>query len=345
VTGRYFRTDRTQGDTIIGDISRGVKTRLRLALFCEHFSFVSFIEPKKIDKTLLDVDWVNAMHEELNNFTRNQVWELVERPKGHNMIGTKQIFRNKQDQDGIVVMNKERLVAQDYTQMESLDFGETYTMVARLEAIRFLLAYACAHNIKLYQMDVKSAFLNGYINEEVYVEQPPGFKDNKKLDHVYKLKKALYGLKQLPRAWYERLRDFLLSKGFMMGKVDTTLFTKKIGKDLFVLQIYVEDIIFGSTNQDFIEEFGKMMANEFEISMIGELSYFLGLQIKQLKNGTFVSQGKYIKDMLKKFGMNESKAISIPMGTNGNLDGDASGNMVDQKLYQSMIGSLLYITA
>ena len=129
-----------------------------------------------------------------------------------------------------------------------------------------------------------------------------------------------------------------------MGKVDTTLFTKKIGKDIFVLQIYVDDIIFGSTNQDFCEEFGKMMANEFEMSMIGELSYFLGLPIKQLKNGIFVSQGKYIKDMLKKFGMNEAKVITTPMGTNDNLDTNISVNMVDQKLYQSMIGSLLYVT-
>ena len=126
-----------------------------------------------------------------------------------------------------------------------------------------------------------------------------------------------------------------------MGKIDTTLFIKKIQKDLFVLQIYVDDIIFGSTNQDFCDEFGKMMANEFDMSMIEELSYFLGLQIKQLKNGTFVSQGKYIKDMIKKFGMSDSKAISTPMVTNVNLDSDASGNMVDQKLYRSMIGSLL----
>jgi hypothetical protein len=131
----------------------------------------------------------------------------------------------------------------------------------------------------------------------------------------------------------------------MMGKVDTTLFTKKIGNDLLVLQIYVDDIIFGPTNQDFCEKFGKMMANEFEMSMIGELSYFLGLQIKQLKNGTFMSQGKYIKDMLKKFGINESQAISTPMETNGNLGSDSSGNMVDQKLYRSMIGSLLYVIA
>jgi hypothetical protein len=144
---------------------------------------------------------------------------------------------------------------------------------------------------------------------------------------VYKLKKALYGLKQALSAWYERLRDFLLSKGFIMGKVDTTLFTKKIGKDLFVLQIYVDDIIFGLTNQDYCNEFSKMMVNEFEMSMIGD-SYFLGLQIKQLKNNTFVSQGKYIKDMLKKFGMEDAKGIITLMGTNGSLDSDASGNMV-----------------
>jgi hypothetical protein len=134
-----------------------------------------------------------------------------------------------------VVRSKARLVAQGYTQVEGLDFRETYAPVVRLEAIRILLAYTCAHNIKLYQMDVKSVFLNGYINEEVYVEQPLGFEDYKQPNHVYKLRKALYGLKQAPRAWYERLRDFLLSKGFKMGKVDTTLFTKKIGKDLFVL--------------------------------------------------------------------------------------------------------------
>jgi hypothetical protein len=138
----------------------------------------------------------------------------------------------------------------------------------------------------------------------------------------------LYGLKQALSAWYERLRDFLLSKGFIMEKVDTTLFIKKIGKDLFVLQIYVDDIIFGLTNQDYCDEFGKMMANEFEMSIIGDLSYFLGLQIKQLKNNTFISQDKYIKDMLKKFGMEDSKGNITPMGTNESLDSDASGNMV-----------------
>jgi hypothetical protein len=149
-------------------------------------------------------------------------------------------------------------------------------------------------------MDAKSTFLNGYINKLVYFEQPPGFQDDKKPNHVYKLKKALYGLKQAPRVWYERLWDFLLSKGFIIGKVDTTLFIKKIGKNLFVLQIYVDDIIFGSTNQDFCEVFVKMMANEFEMSMIGELSYFLGLQIKQMKNGTCNRTDQIIRAQVQK---------------------------------------------
>jgi hypothetical protein len=134
-------------DTIIGDISEGVQIRSRLTSFCEHFSFLSFIESKKIEESLKDADWVNAMHEELNNFIRNQVWELVERPKNHNVIRTKWVFRNKQNQDGIVVRNKARLVAQGYTQVEGLDFGETYVSVARLEAIRIFLAYACAYNM------------------------------------------------------------------------------------------------------------------------------------------------------------------------------------------------------
>jgi hypothetical protein len=232
------------------------------------------------------------MYEELNNFAHNEVWELVKRPCDDNVIGAKWVFQNKQDENGVIVRNKARLVAQYYTQIEGLHFDETFTPVARLEAIRILLAYATSHNIKLYQMDVKNAFLNGKINELVYVEQPPSFEDSKKPNHVYKLSNVLYGLKQAPRAWYERLWDFLVSKGFKIEKVDTTLFTKKIDDDLFICQIYVDDIIFGSTNQDFCEEFSDMISREFKMSMIGELNFFLGLQVKQTKDGTFICQSK-----------------------------------------------------
>jgi hypothetical protein len=140
-----------------------------------------------------------------------------------------------------------------------LDFGETYAPVARLESIRILLAYATYHGFKLYQMDVKSAFLNRLIKEEVYVEQPPDFKDSEYPNHVYKLSKAFYGLKQAPRAWYECLRDFHITNGFKVGKADPTLFSKTIAKDLFICQIYVDDIIFGCTNKSTCEEFSRIM--------------------------------------------------------------------------------------
>jgi hypothetical protein len=161
-----------------------------------------------------------------------------------------------------------------------LDFEETYTPVARHEAIRMLLAYAAHHDFKLYQMDVKSAFLNGPIQEVVYVEQPLGFEDPKFPNHVYKLQKALYGLKQAPRACYECLKEFLLKQGFEIGKADPTLLTRKVNKDIFVCQIYVDDIIFGSTNHEFCEEFSRIMTKRFKMSMMGELKFFLGFQIK-----------------------------------------------------------------
>jgi hypothetical protein len=159
-------------------------------------------------------------------------------------------------------------------------------------------------------MDVKSAFLNGPIQELVYVRQPPGFEDPKFPDHVFKLHKALYGLKQAPRAWYECLKDFLLKQGFEIGKADPTLFTHKVGNDLFVCQIYVDDIIFGSTNHVYVEEFSRTMTKRFEMSMMDELKFFLGFQVKQMKEGTFICQTKYTQDMLKKFDMVNAKPIT-----------------------------------
>ncbi|KAK8625938.1 hypothetical protein V6N13_057093 [Hibiscus sabdariffa] len=286
-----------------------------------------------------------AMQEELNQFDRSNVWTLVDRPHDKSTIGTKWVFRNKLDESGNIVRNKARLVAQGYTQEEGIDFDETYAPVARMEAIRMLLAFACHHEFKLFQMDVKSSFLNGFINEEVYVEQPPRFEDPKFPNHVFKLSKALYGLKQAPRAWYERLSNFLVEKGFNKGNVDTTLFIKNDGKDILVVQIYVDDIIFGSTNELLCQDFAKLMQGEFEMSMMGELSFFLGLQIKQRNDGIFINQAKYIKEKLKKFGMENVKPQATPMSSSTKLDKDEEGKCVDSKLYRSMIGSLLYLTA
>jgi hypothetical protein len=330
-------------DQILGDISKGVTTRSRLANFYEHYSFVSSIEPFRVEEALQDPDWVLAMQEELNNFKRNEVWSLVPRPK-QNVVGTKWVFRNKQDEHGVVTRNKARLVAKGYAQVAGLDFGETFAPVARLQSIRILLAYAAHHSFRLFQMDMKSAFLNGPIKEEVYVEQPPGFEDDRYPDHVYKLSKALYGLKQAPRAWYECLRDFLIVNAFKVGKADLTLFTKTCDGDLFVCQIYVDDIIFGSTNQKSCEEFSRVMMQKFEMSMMGDLAYFLGFHVKQLKDGTFISQTKYTQD-LKRFGMKDAKPAKTPMGTDGHVDLNKGGNSVEQKAYRSMIGSLLSLCA
>ena len=342
---RHVQVDHPPSN-IIGDLNeRTTRSRSRNTSHFAHAAFVASFEPKDIGHALSDANWVNSMHEELENFERNRVWELVEPPPNCRPIGTKWVWKNKEGEDGMVVRNKSRLVAQGFNQKEGIDYEETFAPVARLEAIRILLAFAVAKGFKLFQMDVKSAFLNGVIEEEVYVKQPPGFESTKYPHRVYKLHRALYGLKQAPRAWYGRLRGFLLSKGFVMGTVDKTLFLLKHGNDLLIVQIYVDDIIFGGSSHDLVAKFADDMSREFEMSMMGELQFFLGLQIKQVKDGTFVHQGKYTKDMLKKFGMNDSKPLSTPMSTTAVMDADEEGEPVDQKEYRSMIGSLLYLTA
>ncbi|GKE92682.1 retrovirus-related pol polyprotein from transposon TNT 1-94, partial [Tanacetum coccineum] len=255
------------------------------------------------------------MQEELNQFVSNDVWEFVPNPMDMTIIGTKWIFRNNLDENGVVSRNKARLVAQGYNQQEGIDYDKIYAPVARLESIRILLAYACALDFKLFQMDVKSAFLNGFINEEVYVGQPPGFIDFAKPNHVYRLKKALYKLKQALKAWYDRLKTFLIKHDYTMGMVDNTLFTKKKDPNLIMVQIYVNDIIFGSTCQEMCDDFAKIMHDEFEMSMMGELNFILRLQIKQLEDGIFFNQSKYIKEMLKKFGLEDSKPMKTPIST------------------------------
>jgi len=260
------------------------------------------------------------MHEELENFDRNHVWDLVEPPPNCRPIGTKWVFKNKQGENEMVVRNKARLVAQGFCQKEGIDYEKTFAPVARLEANRLLLAFVASKGFKLQQMDVKSAFLNGFIEEEVYVRQPPGFESAKFLDRVFKLRKALYGLKQAPRAWYARLKSFLLKSGFVMGSVDKTLFLLSRGGDTLIVHIYVDDIIFGGSSHALVSKFAEQMSSKFEMSLMGELQFFLGLQIKQSPEGTFVHQAKYTNDILEKFDFGDSKPMATPIGTNTALD-------------------------
>ncbi|KAL8095322.1 hypothetical protein AgCh_036693 [Apium graveolens] len=271
-------------DNLLTDLDQGIFTRSRLHNLCAFCAFVAEFEPKNAQEAVADEHWSVAMQEELNQFERCDVWELVPPPQDAKIIGTRWVFKNKKDEDGNIIRNKARLVAQGYNQQEGIDYEETYAPVARLEAIRILMAFAAHKKFKLYQMDVKSAFLNGYLKEEVYVKQPPGFIHEKYPNYVYKLKKYVYGLRQSPRCWYERLSQFLVNNGFIHG-----------------------------------------------------------LQINQSNAGIFIHQGKYIKDLLKRFALDHVTPKSTPMSTSVKLTKDEQGTPVDVTKFRGNI-ELIYIS-
>ncbi|GJS90419.1 zinc finger BED domain-containing protein RICESLEEPER 2-like protein [Tanacetum coccineum] len=247
--------------------------------------FLSQIKPTSIVKALSDSSWVEAMQEELLQFKLQHVWILVDLPNGKKAIRTKWVFRNKKDERGIMIQNKARLVAQGHRQEEGINYKEVFAPVARIEAVRLFLAYDSFMDFLVYQMDVKSAFLYGTIEEELYVTQPPGFKDPDHPDKVYKVVKALYGLHQALRAWYKTFTNYLLSNGFQRGKIDQTLFIKKQKGDILLVQVYVDDIIVGSTNKELCTGFKKLMKDKFQM-MLGSKDFidFLLLRAFALRN-------------------------------------------------------------
>ncbi|GJR60857.1 retrovirus-related pol polyprotein from transposon TNT 1-94 [Tanacetum coccineum] len=302
---------------VIGDPSRSVSTRKQLktdAMWCYFDAFLTSVEPKNFKLATTEPSWINAMQEEIHEFERLKVWELVPCP------------------DKVM-------------QEEGIDFEESFTPVAIIEAIRIFVANAANKNMTIFQMNVKMAFLNGELKEEVYVYQPEGFVDQEYPLHVYKLKKALYGLKQAPRVWYDMLSSFLISQHFSKAAVDPTLFTRKAGNDLLLVQIYVDDIIFASTNIDLCNEFANEMNTKFKMSMMGQMSFFLGLKISQSPRGIFLNQSKYASEIIKKYGLLTSDYVDTPMVEKNNLDEDLQRTPVDATLYRGMIGSLLYLTS
>ncbi|GKC48940.1 retrovirus-related pol polyprotein from transposon TNT 1-94 [Tanacetum coccineum] len=335
-------------ENIIGALDRPVSTRLQLheqALFCYYDAFLTSVEPKNYKDALTQACWIEAMQEELHEFERLEVWELVPPPDKAFVITLKWIYKVKLDELGGILKNKARLVARGYRQEEGIDFEESFAPVARLEAIRIFLAFAAHMNMVVYQMDVKTAFLNGNLREEVYVSQPDGFVDPDKPNYVYKLKKALYGLKQAPRAWYDMLSSFLISNDFSKGSVDPTLFIRREGKELLLVQIYVDDIIFAASTPELCDLFAKIMCSKFKMSMMGKISFFLGLQISQSPRGIFINQSKYALESLKKYGFESCDLVDTPMVEKSKLDEDKEGKAVDLSHYHGMIGTLLYLTA
>nr|GEY66296.1 hypothetical protein [Tanacetum cinerariifolium] len=273
---------------------------------------------KEIFDAFQDLSLVKAMQEELLQFKIQKVWSLVDCPKGVRPIGTKWALKNKKDERGIVIRNKARLVAQGHTQEDGIDYDE---------------------------MNVKSAFLYGTIDEEVYVMQPPGFQDPEYPAKVYKVEKAMYGLHQAPRAWYGTLSKYLLNNGFQRGTIDQTLFIRRQRGDFILVQVYMDDIIFGSSNPQLCREFEALMHEKFQMSAMGELNFFLGLQVLQKEDGIFLSQDKYVGDILKKFGYSDVRSSNTPMDKENPWGKDGTGKDVDLHFYRSMIGSLMYLTA
>ncbi|GJW27487.1 retrovirus-related pol polyprotein from transposon TNT 1-94, partial [Tanacetum coccineum] len=279
-------------EQVRGTPTMPVQTRRQLSIdpkMCMFALMVSIVEPKNIKEAMADSAWIEAMQDELHQFDRLKVWELVDKPFGKMIIKLKW--------------------------KKGVDFEESFAPVARLEAVRIFVAHAAHKSFPIYQMDVKTAFLNGPLKEEVYVAQPEGFVDPDHPEKVYLLRKALYGLKQAPRAWYDELSNFLMSKGFTKGTIDPTLFKIKYGEDILLVQIYVDDIIFGSTNPKYSKRFEKLMHSRFEMSLMGEMKFFLGLQIHQSPKGIFINQAKYALEILKKHNMDNCHSIGTPLAT------------------------------
>ncbi|GJU41867.1 putative ribonuclease H-like domain-containing protein [Tanacetum coccineum] len=288
-------------EQIIGDLNSAPQTRRMTKNLKEHGLFSS------VQQRTNHKDFQNCLFAcFLSQEEPKKVWTLVDLPNGKRGIGTKWVYRNKKDERGIVIKKKARLVAQGYTQEEGINYDEVFAPVAKIEAIRLFLAYASFKDFVVYQMDVKSAFLYGKIEEEVYVCQPLGFEDPDFHDRVYKVEKALYGLHQAPRAWYETLSTYLLENGFQRGQIDKTLFIKRDQCDILIVQM---------------------------ISM-SELTFFLGLQVKQKEDGIFISQDKYVTEILKKFGFSDVKTASTPMETHKPFLKDVDGDYVDGHIFQ-----------
>nr|GEU50978.1 hypothetical protein [Tanacetum cinerariifolium] len=318
-TSNSYESNRVEADisNMATDITACPTPTLRVHK--DHPKSQIIVEPKKISDALQDPSWVEAMQEKLLQFKIQNVWTLVYCPKELRPIGTKWVLKNKKDERGIVIRNEARLVAQGHTQEEGIDYDKVFAHVARIKAIRFFLANASFMGFTVYQMDVKSAFLYGTVDEEV--------------------------LHQATRAWYGTLSKYLLKNGFQRGIIDQTLFIRKQREDFILVQVYVDDIIFGSLNLQLCREFEALMHEKFQMSAMGELNFFLGLQVLHKKDGIFLSQDKYVGDILKKFGYSDVRSSNTPMDKENPWGKDGTKKDVDLHLYRSTIGSLMYLTA
>ncbi|KAK0579794.1 hypothetical protein LWI29_031544 [Acer saccharum] len=301
-------------------------------------------DPVSFEEANQEEKWRSAMDDEIRSIEKNKTWELTNLPKGRKAIGVKWVYKTKRNAKGEVQRYKARLVAKGYKQKEGVDYGEVFAPVARLETIRLLISLAAQKSWKIYQLDVKSAFLNGFLEEEIYVEQPPGYVKKGREDKVCRLKKALYGLKQAPRAWNMRIDDYFQENGFEKCPYEHALYMKKeTDGSLLYACLYVDDLIFTGNNPAMFEDFKRRMVKEFEMTDIGLMAHFLGIEVVQSEKGIFISQSIYAKEILKRFGMEKCNPVTTPVETGLELRKNERGD-VDPTYFKSLVGSLRYLT-
>ncbi|GKA43848.1 ribonuclease H-like domain, reverse transcriptase, RNA-dependent DNA polymerase [Tanacetum coccineum] len=300
-------------------------------------------EPKNYKEASTDQKWIEAMKVELDSINRNNTWELTTLPKGHKAIGLKWVFKTKKDANGNIVKHKARLVAKGYIQEHGIDFEEVFAPVARMETIRLLLAIAANNKWEVHHLDVKSAFLHGDLKEEVYVTQPEGFIKKQDQGKVYRLIKALYGLKQAPRAWNIKLDNTLKSLDFKKCALEQAIYTKKSKDSILLIGVYVDDLIITGTPKKEIDNFKAQMEEKFEMSDLGLLAYYLGIEVTQSNGDISIKQSAYASKILKEAGMTDCNETLIPMDPGTRLTKITEGTMVNSTEYRSLIGCLRYL--
>jgi hypothetical protein len=288
--------------------------------------------------------WKDAMNEAYDSILKNDVWTIVPRPHGKSVVTSKWLYKIKNATDGSIEKYKAIFVASGFSQKEGIDYDEIFAPVARYTSIGIIISLAAVFCWKLHQMDIKTAFLNGEVEQEVYIEQPEGFVIHDKRSHVCKLKKALYGLKQAPRAWYGRIDSFLQCLGFTKSIADPNLYIKIVQNHPVIIVLYVDDLSL-TGEENLIAQTKRELSTEFEMKDLGLMHYFLGLEVWQKPGEIFLSQGKYAVDVLRRFGMMDCKSMSTPMISNlKKLQDQVTGSdPEDPTLYRQIIGSLMYL--
>ena len=301
------------------------------------------LEPSNVRQAMQIPQWRQAISEEFDALIRNGTWSLVPPPRGHNIVDCKWLFRIKRNPNGSISRYKARLVAKGFTQCPGVDFKETFAPVVRPQTIKLILTIALGNAWPMHQLDVNNAFLQGSLKEEVFMAQPPGMKDQQHPQYVCKLHKVIYGLRQAPRAWHDALKSFTTSHGFHTSQNDPSLFIYASGSILAYFLVYVDDLLLTGNDANFLTSFITSLSNKFSLKNMGTPHYFLGVEFIPMAAGMFLSQHKFIRDILEKFEMEGAKPSPTPLSQTATLSLHDGTPSTDSTHYRKILGSLQYL--